>query len=116
MPVSAWGVMLGMAAPSGPLGLPPRKRELSVACVIVRGLWHSPQCATARTKYSPRATPTAGAAAGGGRGGGTPRAKISAGSHADGRRRGGRRLARRERREPRRKGQALEQRHELFRR
>src|SRR5882724_8928817 len=30
-----------------------------------RGVWHSPQCPTARTRYSPRATPDTGAAAGG---------------------------------------------------
>jgi hypothetical protein len=33
--------------------------------VIVRGVWHSPQWATARVRYSPRATPEVGAAAGG---------------------------------------------------
>ncbi len=28
-------------------------------------MWHSPQCPTARTRYSPRATPDTGAAGGG---------------------------------------------------
>src|SRR5207342_2294187 len=50
---------------SGPLGDPPRKRELSLACVTPRGVWHSPQCPTARTRYSPRATPEVGAVGGG---------------------------------------------------
>src|SRR5262245_56566947 len=66
-PVSLSGVMLGTSEPSGPLplGLPARNRELSVAMVMVRGVWHSPQWATARTRYSPRATPDAGALGGG---------------------------------------------------
>ena len=38
---------------------------MSVAIVIVRGVWHSPQWATARTRYSPRGTPALGADAGG---------------------------------------------------
>src|SRR3989442_9914933 len=33
--------------------------------VMVRGVWHSPQWATARTRYSPLGTPAVGAAAGG---------------------------------------------------
>src|SRR2546428_12956499 len=57
--------MFGMAWSSGPFGLPPRNRLLSVAIVIVRGVWHSPQWATARTRYSPRGTPAAGADGGG---------------------------------------------------
>src|SRR5213593_1759320 len=57
--------MFGTSESSGPLGFPPRKRELSVAIVIVRGVWHSPQWPTARTRYSPRGTPAVGAAAGG---------------------------------------------------
>ena len=57
--------MFGTSESSGPLGLPARKRELSVAMVMVRGVWHSPQCATARTRYSPRATPPVGAVGGG---------------------------------------------------
>ena len=32
---------------------------------MVRGVWHSPQWATARTRYSPLGTPAVGAAAGG---------------------------------------------------
>src|SRR5215475_5967219 len=68
MPVDLSGVMLGAACPSGPVffGLPARKRELSTAIVVSpRGVWHSPQWATARTRYSPRAAPVVGAAAGG---------------------------------------------------
>ena len=57
--------MFGTSESSGPLGFPPRKRELSVAIVMVRGVWHSPQWPTARTRYSPRATPEVGTAAGG---------------------------------------------------
>src|SRR5437870_13865372 len=57
--------MFGTSESSGPLGLPARKRELSVAIVMVRGVWHSPQWATARTRYSPRATPDVGANVGG---------------------------------------------------
>src|ERR1700675_529613 len=60
--------MLGVACPWGPVffGLPARKRELSTAMVTAdRGVWHSPQWPTARTRYSPRATPAAGAAGGG---------------------------------------------------
>src|SRR5437660_6756650 len=57
--------MFGTSDSSGPLGLPARKRVLSVAIVIVRGVWHSPQWATARTRYSPRATPEVGADVGG---------------------------------------------------
>src|SRR5207244_1379725 len=64
-PVSGSGVMFGIAWSSGPFGLPPRNRLLSVAIVIVRGVWHSPQWATARTRYSPRGTPAAGADGGG---------------------------------------------------
>jgi hypothetical protein len=33
--------------------------------VIVRGVWHSPQWATARTRYSPRAVPEVGTVVGG---------------------------------------------------
>ena len=41
------------------------KRELSTAMVMAeRGVWHSPQCPTARTRYSPRATPETGAVTG----------------------------------------------------
>src|SRR5262245_43552233 len=59
--------MFGTSEPSGPLplGLPARKRLLSSACVIPRGVWHSPQWPTARTRYSPRASPEVGAVAGG---------------------------------------------------
>ena len=57
--------MLGTGSPSGPFGDPPRNRELSVAWVTPRGVWHSPQCPTARTRYSPRARPEVGALAGG---------------------------------------------------
>src|SRR5262245_28891505 len=57
--------MFGTSESSGPLALPARNRELSVAIVIVRGVWHSPQWPTARTRYSPRATPDAGAEGGG---------------------------------------------------
>src|SRR6266566_1002978 len=64
-PVWGSGVMFGTSDFSGPCGLPARKRELSVAYVIVRGVWHSPQCPTARTRYSPRAVPLVGAADGG---------------------------------------------------
>src|SRR2546430_11919772 len=72
MPVSGSGVMFGIAWSSGPFGFPPRNRLLSVAIVIVRGVWHSPQWATARTRYSPRGTPALGADAGG----------VSRGAHA----------------------------------
>src|ERR1700730_793600 len=68
MPVALSGVMLAVACPSGPvfLELPARKRVLSTAMVIAdRGVWHSPQCPTARTRYSPRAPPETGAAGGG---------------------------------------------------
>src|SRR5580765_705857 len=67
MPVSVSGVILGTAEPSGPLpfGLPARKRLLSSACVMPRGVWHSPQWPTARTRYSPRARPDEGAVGGG---------------------------------------------------
>src|SRR6267143_1927877 len=64
MPVSESGVRFGIAWSSGPFGFPPRNRLLSVAIVIVRGVWHSPQWATARTRYSPRGTPALGADAG----------------------------------------------------
>src|SRR4029077_5483962 len=66
MPVSRSGVMFGTAEPSGPLplGAPERKRLLSVAMVMVRGVWHSPQWLTARARYSPRATPVFGAEGG----------------------------------------------------
>src|SRR6185436_9988362 len=57
--------MFGIAWSSGPLGLPARNRLLSVAIVMVRGEWHSPQCPTARTRYSPRAVPLVGAFGGG---------------------------------------------------
>src|SRR5437879_6124527 len=57
--------MLGTSESSGPLGFPARNLELSVAMVMVRGVWHSPQWATARTRYSPRATPDVGADVGG---------------------------------------------------
>src|SRR5882724_7187784 len=57
--------MLGTSESSGPLGLPARNRLLSVAIVMVRGVWHSPQWPTARTRYSPRATPVVGAFGGG---------------------------------------------------
>src|SRR5437773_11795223 len=57
--------MLGTSESSGPFGFPARNLELSVADVIVRGVWHSPQWPTARTRYSPRATPDFGAAGGG---------------------------------------------------
>src|SRR5262245_5027856 len=63
-PVALSGVMLGTAEFSGPRGLPARKRALSTAWVTPRGVWHSPQWATARTRYSPRATPEVGALAG----------------------------------------------------
>src|SRR5437773_1306074 len=56
--------MLGTSESSGPFGFPARNRELSVAMVMVRGVWHSPQWATARTRYSPRATPVVGAEVG----------------------------------------------------
>src|ERR1700742_1068245 len=67
MPVSLSGVMFGTIDPSGPFpfGLPAIKRELSSACVMPRGVWHSPQCPTARTRYSPRARPDVGALGGG---------------------------------------------------
>src|SRR5215510_8267825 len=65
MPVALSGVMLGTTEFSGPRALPARKRELSTAWVIPRGVWHSPQCETALTRYSPRATPDVGAVAGG---------------------------------------------------
>ena len=58
---------MGVACPSGPVffGLPARKRELSTAMVMAdRGVWHSPQWATACTRYSPRTTPETGAAGG----------------------------------------------------
>src|SRR5437879_12262543 len=64
-PVWGSGVMFGTSDFSGPCGFPARKRELSVAYVIVRGVWHSPQCPTARTRYSPPAVPLGGAAGGG---------------------------------------------------
>ena len=38
---------------------------MSLAIVIVRGVWHSPQWPTAFTRYSPRAGPTVGAFGGG---------------------------------------------------
>src|SRR5262245_6908028 len=57
--------MFGTLDPSGPLALPARNRLLSVAIVAVRGVWHSPQWPTARTRYSPRATPAVGACSGG---------------------------------------------------
>src|SRR5437879_5468287 len=57
--------MLGTSESSGPFGFPARNLELSVAMVMVRGVWHSPQWATARTRYSPRATPDVGADVGG---------------------------------------------------
>src|SRR5207247_11429588 len=47
------------------LRVPARKRELSHAIVIVRGVWHSPQWPTARTRYSPRAGPEVGTPVGG---------------------------------------------------
>ena len=65
MPVSTSGVMFGIAWSSGPFGFPARKRLLSVAIVSVRGVWHSPQWPTARTRYSPRGTPAVGAFGGG---------------------------------------------------
>src|SRR5687768_10289210 len=67
MPVSLSGVMFGTIDPSGPLpfGLPAMKRVLSSAWVMPRGVWHSPQCPTARTRYSPRARPDVGAVGGG---------------------------------------------------
>src|SRR5215813_12747434 len=67
-PVPLSGVRLAVACPSGPvfLELPARKRELSTAIVMdERGVWHSPQWPTARTRYSPRAVPEVGAAGGG---------------------------------------------------
>src|SRR5215510_1326164 len=57
--------MFGISESSGPFGLPARKRELSVAIVMVRGVWHSPQWDTARARYSPRGTPDVGADPGG---------------------------------------------------
>src|SRR5262245_38604482 len=57
--------MLGIAWSSGPLGVPARKRLLSGAIVIERGVWHSPQWPTAFTRYSPRARPEVGALGGG---------------------------------------------------
>src|SRR5204863_7020375 len=57
--------MLGTSESSGPFGFPARNLELSVAMVMPRGVWHSPQWPTARTRYSPRATPDVGAAGGG---------------------------------------------------
>ena len=45
--------------------MPPRRRALSVAIVMVRGVWHSPQWPTAFTRYSPRARPVVGAVGGG---------------------------------------------------
>src|SRR5688572_9993129 len=67
MPVSRSGVMFGTAEPSGPLplGFAARNRVLSTAIVMVRGVWHSPQCDTARVRYSPRAGPEVGADLGG---------------------------------------------------
>src|SRR5437762_1202394 len=47
--------MLGTSESSGPFGFPARNLELSVAMVMVRGVWHSPQWPTARTRYSPLA-------------------------------------------------------------
>ena len=63
--MSLSGVMFGTGSPSGPFGVPPRNRELSVAWVTPRGVWHSPQWPTARTRYSPRARPEVGAVGGG---------------------------------------------------
>ena len=57
--------MLGTSESSGPFGFPARNLELSVAMVMVRGVWHSPQWPTARTRYSPRAVPDVGADVGG---------------------------------------------------
>src|SRR3989475_1639434 len=57
--------MWGTSESSGPFGFPPRNLELSVAMVMVRGVWHSPQWPTARTRYSPRAVPDVGADVGG---------------------------------------------------
>src|SRR5258706_15784377 len=65
MPVSRSGVMFGIAWSSGPLFVPARKRLVSEAIVIVRGVWHSPQCPTAFTRYSPRPAPVVGAFGGG---------------------------------------------------
>ena len=42
---------------AGRFWFPARNRVLSTAIVMVRGVWHSPQWATARVRYSPRATP-----------------------------------------------------------
>src|SRR5512136_675943 len=64
-PVSLSGVMFGTMEFSGPLGFPARKRELSTAWVTPRGVWHSPQWPTARTRYSPRGKPEVGAVGGG---------------------------------------------------
>src|SRR3981189_508490 len=42
------------------------RRVVSTAMVRAeRGVWHSPQCPTARTRYSPRGSPPVGAAGGG---------------------------------------------------
>src|SRR6266851_9399897 len=60
--------MLDAAWPSGPVlfELPASRRELSTAIVMAeRGVWHSPQWPTARTRYSPRGRPATGAAGGG---------------------------------------------------
>src|SRR4029453_17785132 len=59
--------MFGTADPSGPLpfGFPARNRALSVAMVMVRGVWHSPQWDPARVRYSPRGAPDVGADVGG---------------------------------------------------
>src|SRR4029450_9899662 len=57
--------MFGISESSGPFGGAARKGALSVAIVMVRGVWHSPQWATARTRYSPRAVPEVGTAVGG---------------------------------------------------
>src|ERR1700754_4988578 len=59
--------MFGTAKPSGPLPFwfPARKRLLSTAIVMVRGVWHSPQWETAGVRYSPRATPDVAADLGG---------------------------------------------------
>jgi hypothetical protein len=59
--------MFGTAEPSGPFPfwLPARKRVLSTAIVMVRGVWHSPQWDTARARYSPRAAPEVAADLGG---------------------------------------------------
>ena len=50
MPSFLSGVMFGTFLPTGPSGVPARKRDGSVAPNQLRGVWHSPQWASAVTR------------------------------------------------------------------